>query len=295
MPSAPAVAPTRPRGRTAARVVCNILAMLAAIAAIPAAWLWHTVGSPSAAASTAVSIVELPAVRRAITSELIYRYQHPENSSDAVTFDTPTSKLIAAGVAGLESPATRTVVRDAVVSGYRLLTTSSTDTISIDVRPGMNAMLDAMRAIDQRVPGLPTDFGVVTIGDKTSRPPSLAGIRGIDRVVALGGLGLAFVGFLAAWLLSRHKVDRKLRGLGWKIGLVGALWVILAQVIRMVPASVGSDAQPWTKDALTAVKAWFASSLTLWAGVVAAIGLAIVVVGAIVGSLRTTHGSHATA
>ena len=278
-----------------ARGLCNCVGLLGAFASIPALWLWHTVGSASSTASTAVSIVELPAVRHAIASELVYRLQQPNNSADVVALDGAAAGLVDAGAAGLQSPATQQVVRAAVEGGYHLLTNASSGAVRVDIRPGLNSMLDAMRAIDHRVPGLPGDFGVVTIGTTGSRPPNLSSARSIDRAIAFGGLGAAFVGFLAAWLLSRRGVDRKLRGLGWKIAVVGALWVILAQLIRLAPASFGDNAHLWTKAALSSAKAWLASSLTLFAGVVTACGLAIVVTGAVVGAVRRSRVGALTA
>lgn len=221
-------------------------------------------------------------VREALASDAVRALVADEITDRVVTpsfVGTPeTQELVAGQVeAAVASEAFAALFERAVEEVHRTVVERGERRPVIDLSGTESLVRDAVARVDPRLAGLVPSGALATVGvgehgDFPDLEPFKRGLGRLVGLAMLAGLGLALLAQVAAREPNRPMV---VGGFGLAVG-ASALFLVTAAVPGIAASRAGS---PLVRDAVRAVVEEMVSGLRWEAGALAALGVALVLVG----------------
>jgi hypothetical protein len=269
------VTPSTHRTRRITSSLTDALGMFAVVAGVVCLLVLSFVGSRSAASSTVRSALDSADVRRAIAEELVNKLEEGGDNGQKIVIHAAHSKVVDAVEASLSESKLRDTAANAAGTIYGVYVEGKPPaTVALQIFA--DAAFKAIELADPSIPpGASPRLDPLDIA-RSDGSPDLASIRSLIRLVPWMVLAGGVILLAISWFLSSAPRWRKMRRLGIRIFVNGAVLIVVAYAMRSI--SIGDDSSSRIAEALVS----FATGrLIMWSIVVAVVGAVVALVGGI--------------
>ena len=269
------LAPSSRRGRRIVASLVGATGTFAIILAVLGFFVLSFIGSSAAASSSTRSALARADVRRAVAEELVNILEEGGNNFARIIIGVAHDRVVDAVEVSLNDNKLRNVASDAVDSAYEVFVNDA-PSATIDIQPFADSAFSAIRSVDPLILQIFSPQVDPLEISRNERDPDVGGIIAAVRVVTwallFGGLTLLVI----SWSMSVAGKWLRLRRIGIRFLFWGIALTVLANVARNV--TFGGDRSSHLSEALVL---FAASRLQTWSIILAAIGLVVTTLGAI--------------
>lgn len=255
--------------------LAGVVGTLAFIIGVLGLLVLSFVGSSASASSSARSALARADVRRAVAEELVDKLQEGGDNGVKIIIFVARSKVVNAVAVSLSDSKLGNVAGDAAATAYGVFVDGKPRT-SVDIQKFADAAFKAIRTADPFIPqGLSPQVDPIEIY-RDDGSPDYSGIRTWTLIATwallVGGLALSAI----SWFMSVAGNWLRIRRIGARLVAGGIALILLAYIPRIV--TFDSDGSGRLAKALVS---FTMSRLLMWSIIIAAIGVVVAVLGAI--------------